>query len=105
MKEQPLELHYRYESGTINSVGIARLGAGLKFIFKEGMEKILAYEKSLTEQLLEGLSQTPGVTLYTAKDSAKQTAIISFTIEGYEPGEVGAILDQAFDIKARAGLP
>src|SRR4030042_1458918 len=37
LEEQPLELPYRYESGTINSVGIAGLGAGLKYIFSEGL--------------------------------------------------------------------
>lgn len=104
VQEQPLELPYRYESGTVNSVGIAGLGAGLKFIFKEGMEKILAHEKSLTEQLVDGLARIPGITIYGAKERARQAPIISFNFKGYEPGEVGAILDQAFDIKARTGL-
>ena len=39
-----------------------------------------------------------------AKDKSKQAPVISFNIQGYEPGEVGAILDQMFDIKVRAGL-
>jgi cysteine desulfurase family protein len=104
MEEQPLDLPYRYESGTVNSVGISALGAGLKYIFSEGLEKIRAHEQFLTARLIEGLLHIPGVTLYTAKDSTKQAPIISFTIEGYEPGEGGAILDQAFDIKVRSGL-
>jgi cysteine desulfurase family protein len=104
LEEQPLDLPYRYESGTVNSVGISGLGAGLKYIFSEGLEKIRAHEQFLTDRLIEGLSHIPRITLYTAKDSAKQAAIISFNIEGYEPGEVGAILDQAFDIKIRTGL-
>ena len=104
LEEQPFELPYRYESGTVNSVGISGLGAGLKYIFSEGLERIRAHEQFLTDSLIEGLSPVTGITLYTAKDSAKQAAIISFTIDGYEPGEVGAILDQAFDIKARSGL-
>ena len=104
LEEQPLDLPYRYESGTANSVGISGLGAGLKYIFSQGLERIRAHEQFLTDRLIAGLSHIPGVTLYTAKDSSKQAAIISFTIEGYEPGEVGAILDQAFDIKARPGL-
>ncbi len=103
-EEQPTTLPYKFESGTVNSVGIAGLGAGLKFIFKEGMERILAHEESLTEQLLEGLSQTPCVTVYGAGDGAEQAPIVSFTVDGVEPGEVGAILDQSFDIKARSGL-
>lgn len=104
LEEQPLDLPYRYESGTANSVGIAGLGAGLRYIFSEGLEKIRAHEQSLTDRLIEGLAHIKGVTLYTAIDGSKQVAIVSFTIEGYEPGEAGAILDQALDIKVRTGL-
>ena len=104
LEEQPTDLPYKFECGTINCVGIAGLGAGLKFIFKEGMRKILAHEQSLTARLLKGLSQIPRVTVYRVKDGARQAPIVSFTIDGSEPGGVGVILDQAFDIKVRTGL-
>jgi len=104
LEEQPVILPDRYESGTLNSVGISGLGAGLKYIFAEGLDRIRAHEQYLTERLIQGLLHIPGVTLYTAKDRAKQAPIVSLNIEGYEPGEVGVILDQAFDIKVRTGL-
>ncbi len=104
LEEQPLDLPYRYESGTVNSVGISGLGAGLKYIFSEGLERIRAHEQYLTDSLIEGLSDVPGMILYTAKNRSKQAPVFSVNIEGYEPGEVGAILDQAFDIKVRTGL-
>jgi len=104
LEEQPTVLPYRYESGTVNSVGISGLCAGLEYIFGQGLERIRTHEESLIKRLIEGLSAIPEVTLYTAKDSSKQAPVISFDIEGYEPGEVGAILDQAFDIKVRTGL-
>ena len=103
-EEQPVDLPYKHESGTVNSIGISGLGAGLKYIFKKGLERILAHEQSLMNKLIEGLSNMPGLMLYGPKDGSKQAPIISFNVEGYEPGEIGAILDQAFDIKARAGL-
>ena len=104
MEEQPDELPYRYESGTANSVGISGLGAGLKFIFNEGLDRICRHEQDLTDSLIRGLSLIPGVVVYAAKDRLRQAPVISFNIAGYEPGEVGAILDQAFDIKVRSGL-
>ncbi len=104
LEEQPTDLPYKYESGTVNSIGISGLGAGLKYIFKEGLDRIHAHEQYLTSKLIEGLSLIPKVTLYTAKDGVKQAPVVSFNIKGYEPGEVGAILDQAFDIKVRTGL-
>jgi len=103
-EEQPVVLPDRYESGTLNSVGISGLGAGVKYIFGEGLDKIRAYERSLTDRLIEGLSNIPGLTLYRAEDGSKQAPVISLNIEGYEPAEVGVILDQAFDIKVRTGL-
>ena len=104
LEEQPTDLPDKFESGTVNSAGIAGLGAGLKFIFKEGTEKILEHEQSLTDQLLEGLACISRVTVYKAKDNSRQAPVISFNLEDSTPGEVGTILDQAFDIKVRTGL-
>jgi len=104
LEEQPITLPYRYESGTMNSIGISGLGAGLKYIFSEGLERMRAHEQYLMDRLIEGLSNIPGLTLYTAKNGPKQAPVISFNLRGYEPGEVGAILDEAFDIKVRTGL-
>ena len=104
LEEQPLTLPHRYESGAVNSVGISGLGAGLKYIFSEGLESIRAHEQSLIDGLIGGLSDVPGVSIYTAKDRSQQAPVFSFNIKGYEPADLGAILDQAFDIKVRIGL-
>lgn len=103
-EEQPEVLPDKFESGTLNSVSISGLGAGVKFIFTEGIEKIYAHEKLLTNQLIEGLSKIPEVTIYAANDTSRQSPVFSITIGGLDPGDVGAILDQAFDIKVRTGL-
>lgn len=104
LEKQPFELPYRYESGTLNSIGICGLGAGLKYISTEGPDRIRAHEQHLTDRLIEGLLHIPGVSLYTLKDRYGLAPVISFNIERYEPGEVGAILDNVFDIKVRTGL-
>jgi selenocysteine lyase/cysteine desulfurase len=85
-------------------VGISGLGAGVKYILNEGMDKISNYELSLVHRLIEGLSNIPGFTLYGTERENVQAPVLSFNIKGYDPGEVGAILDQAFDIKVRTGL-
>jgi cysteine desulfurase family protein len=104
LEDQPSALPDRYESGTLNSIGIGGLGAGLEYIFTQGLDKIHAHEQRLTETLIQGLLHIPGVTLYVAKDRNKQVPVVSLNMEGYDPGEVGVILDQTFDIKARTGL-
>ena len=103
-EEQPEILPDKFESGTLNSAGIAGLGAGLKFIFDETLDKIIAHEKFLTDKLIAGLSDIPGVNLYLPKDLSQMVPVVSFNVKGYQPGEAGTILDQAFDIKVRAGL-
>ena len=103
-EEQPSLLPNRYESGTLNTVGIAGLAAGLKHIFQEGIEQILSHELGLLNRLIEGLSQVPKVTMYNPEDTSGQAPIASITIEGWDPGDVGAVLDQSFDIKVRSGL-
>jgi selenocysteine lyase/cysteine desulfurase len=101
---QPEILPDKYESGTLNSSGISGLAAGLRFILDEGFDNIRDHEFALTQALIAGLKTIPGVTIYHAVDEARQAPVVSFNIAGYEPGEVGVILDQAFDIKARSGL-
>jgi cysteine desulfurase family protein len=103
-EKQPEILPDKFETGTMNSVGIAALGAGIRYILEEGPERIRKQENYFIQSLIEGLSGTAGVTLYKSPDSLRQAPVISLNIEGYEPGEVGVILDQAFDIKVRAGL-
>lgn len=103
-EEQPLARPSRYESGTPNTVGIAGLGAGLKYVLAKGVEAIGRHELELAVRLLEGLAMNPKVTVFGPSAAAGRVGVVSFRIEGWSPGEVGAVLDQAFDIKVRTGL-
>jgi cysteine desulfurase family protein len=102
--EQPQTLPDKYESGTMNGSGISALGAGLQFIFSEGLDRIHDRELSLTRTLMDGLTALPRIRLYLTGDEARRVPVVSFNIDDYEPEEVAVILDQAFDIKARSGL-
>jgi len=103
-EEQPLDRPSRYESGTPNTVGIAGLGAGLKYVLAKGVEAIRRQEMELAVRLLEGLAANPKVTVFGPPGEAGRVGAVSFRIDGWSPGEVGAVLDQAFDIKVRTGL-
>ena len=101
---QPTAMPERYESGTPNTAGIAGLGAGVKFILEEGLERIRRHEQRLTAQLIEGLRGIKGVQLYGPLDERLQTAVVSFNLVGWEANEVSCRLDQEYDIATRAGL-
>lgn len=94
----------RYESGTLNTPGIAGLGAGIEFILQNGLEEIRAKERVLTERLLMGLEEIPGVIVYGPHHRIERAPVISFNIEGKEPTDVSFILDKIFDIASRPGL-
>jgi len=103
-EEQPEFLPDRYESGTPNTIGIAGLGAGIRFIRSVGIETIRKKEISLAVMLMTGLQSMPEVTLYGCDDATRQTAVVSFTILGMSPTDVAMILDEEFSIMSRPGL-
>ena len=72
MKMQPDMLPDKYESGTANSIGIAGLGAGVRWVQSIGVESIRAREAELNEQLLSGLQNIPGITVYGPKRSCRK---------------------------------
>ncbi len=94
----------KYESGTSNAVGLAGLGAGVRFVLESGVDQIRGHEMRLTQQLLEGLAPIKGVTVYGPKGSSLQTATVSFNIAGLEPSEVGLRMDEEYGVMCRPGL-
>ena len=103
-EEQPDFLPDKYESGTLNAVGLAGLSAGLAYVQDRGLDAIRAHEVALTRQLIEGLRAIPGVTLYGPGDPARQVAVVSFTLAGRRVSDVGFRLDEDFGVLCRPGL-
>ncbi|MDY0382543.1 MAG: aminotransferase class V-fold PLP-dependent enzyme, partial [Atribacterota bacterium] len=93
-----------YESGTQNIAGIAGLNAGVRYILERGVEEIREYEISLTEKLIQGLKEIPGVTVYGKNNSEEQAAVVSFNINDQSPSDIGLKLDEEYDIMCRVGL-
>ena len=103
-QEQPDFMPDKYESGTPNTVGIAGVGAGVRFILSQGVTQIRAKEEGLTRILTEGLNSIPGVILYGCGDARRQIAVVSFNIAGSSPSEVATELEEEFQIMCRPGL-
>lgn len=102
--EQPTILPDRYESGTQNGPGIAGLGAGVNYIQERGSTAIRAHEQQLTDLLLSGLSEIPGVIIYGPRNTRQQTAVVSINIKGMDCGELSLRLDHEYGIITRSGL-
>jgi cysteine desulfurase/selenocysteine lyase len=101
---QPDFLPDRYESGTLNIVGIAGLGAGVEFVMRKGVDSIREKERKLTQILIDGLLSIPKVSLYGDLNAENQIGVVSFNIQGLSSSEVSLYLEDRFDILCRAGL-
>ena len=103
-EQQPTFLPDKYESGTPNTVGLAGLGAGVRFVLSQGISELRETEKKLAQLLITGLSSIPGVTLYGSKDVQEQVAVISLNVSGVAPSEVAMVLEEEYQILCRPGL-
>jgi len=102
--DQPDLLPERYESGTLNTVGISGLAAGLKFVRNEGTEKIRQYEMNLTSRFLAGAKKVKGLKVYGPEELYERAPVVAFSLAGKNSGRVGILLDQEYNIACRAGL-
>ena len=101
---QPDFMPDKFESGTPNTIGLAGLGAGVRFVLAEGVEAIRCKEEYLTARFMEGIAALPGVTVYGPPDAASRTAVVSFNIAGVSPSQAALELDERFGILCRPGL-
>ena len=101
---QPDILPDKYESGTMNTPGIAGLGAAVKQILKEGQAKIFAHEKRLGKFFIEALSHLKTIKVYGPSELNKRTGIISINIGNKDSSEVANLLDERFIAVERPAL-
>jgi cysteine desulfurase family protein len=115
-EEQPGFFPDRYESGTLNVIGLAGLRAGVGYVMLRGPESIVQHDARLLQIFLEGLqkderfilygpcSSSGGVTSGSEAERFRQTGVLSLNIVGMSPSKVGEILDRRYDIQTRIGL-
>jgi len=89
----------RFEAGTPNIVGALGLHAAIDYVDAIGLPVIHAHESALVASARAALGAINSVRLYGPADSA---GIVSFSIEGVHPHDIGTILDEA-GVAIRAG--
>ena len=94
------ELPWKFEAGTPNISGAVGLGAALDYVEGLGREAIAAHEQRLLQHATRELERIPGIEIIgTAPHKA---AVLSFTMEGVHPHDLGTILD-AEGVAVRTG--
>jgi cysteine desulfurase/selenocysteine lyase len=85
-------LPYKFEAGTPNIAGGIGLGAAIDYIGALGIDAIEAHENDLLAYATARLTAIPG--LRVIGTAARKAAVLSFTLEGVHPHDVGTVLDR-----------
>lgn len=102
--EQPREMPDRLESGTLNSAGIAGLGAGVGYVGEVGLTTIRAHELELLGRMLEGIASIGGMTIFGPSEPDRRVGIVALTFKRLWPPDAALILDSRYGIASRPGL-
>jgi cysteine desulfurase/selenocysteine lyase len=85
------QLPWKFEAGTPHISGAIGLAAAIDYLENIGMARIAAYEHELLVYATERLSALPG--LRVIGTAANKAAVVSFTLDGIHPHDIGTILD------------
>lgn len=95
---------HRHEGGSPNVLGAIALAAACEALSDLPAGALEAHERALRERLERGLRALPGVRLLRIwSDSGEPTGVLSFTVEGADPGLVAAYLSAEHGVGVRDG--
>lgn len=97
---QPKETEEDFEAGTVASISILSLGAGIEFLNKN-LEKTLKKEQFLSKYLYNSLKKLDFLEIYSKETSQN---VISFNIKNVDSVMVTNLLNERFGIAVRGGL-
>lgn len=94
------DLPYKFEAGTPHIAGVIALGAAVDYVNGLDFEQAAQHEAALLDYANEQAADIKGLT--PVGTAAEKTSILSFTLEGVHPHDIGTILDDE-GIAIRAG--
>jgi cysteine desulfurase / selenocysteine lyase len=97
------DLPHKFEAGTSQIAEAIGLGAAVDWIQSLSIERIRLHETALIAETLRLLSaEVPGVTIHGPPEPEARGALVSFSLEGAHPHDIGEILGRE-GICVRAG--
>jgi cysteine desulfurase/selenocysteine lyase len=90
----------KFEAGTPNIAGGVGLGAAVDYLESLGMDHIAAYEADLLAAATDKLLAVDGLTIIGT--AARKAGVISFTLDGIHPHDIGTIIDH-YGVAIRTG--
>lgn len=92
----------KFEAGVPNMAQAVGLSAAIDYLNQIGMQNIAQHEQDLTSYLLKGIISISGVKVIGPVDMKDRGGVVSFTVDGVHPHDVGQVLDQ-YGIAVRTG--
>ena len=102
-KTHPVQMPTALEAGTLNTHGIAGLGAAVKYLQNEGIENIRLKEQQLMAAFYTGIKDIDGVTIYGDFSTTERCGIVTLNIKDYDSAAVSDVLAQQYGIATRPG--
>jgi cysteine desulfurase/selenocysteine lyase len=94
------ELPWKFEAGTPNMSGAVGLAAAMDYVEGLGIAAIAAHEERLLKLATSELARLPDIEIIGT--AAHKAAVLSFTMKGVHPHDLGTILD-AEGVAVRTG--
>jgi cysteine desulfurase/selenocysteine lyase len=91
---------HKFEAGTPNIADTIGLAAAADYLDRIGFERIMRHENELLTEATERLDALSGIRRWG--NAARKAAVLSFTVDGIHPHDVGTVLDLD-GIAVRAG--
>ena len=92
----------RFEAGVPNMAQAVGFAAAIDYLNELGMDNVAKHEQDLTAYALKKFLQLDKVEVIGPKNNIDRGSVISFTIEGIHPHDVGQVLDQ-YGVAVRTG--
>lgn len=84
-------LPFKFEAGTPHIAGAIGLAAAIGFVMEQDKDSLASHEAALTDYLVAGLQQVPGLRL--VGDPVQRAGAISFLLEDIHPQDAATLLD------------
>jgi selenocysteine lyase/cysteine desulfurase len=94
----------RYESGSLNAIGLVGLLEGVKWVQGRTVEELARLDHELVCTFIEGVSGVDGLSYFGPQGVRDRIGVFSVRLEGMTPVELSTVLEEKYGILTRAGL-
>jgi cysteine desulfurase/selenocysteine lyase len=96
------DVPHKFEAGTPNIADVIAFGTAIDYLDALGMEAVRAHERELLDYALDRMVDVPGITIYGPEDRSIRGGVVSFSLDGVHPHDIGQVLD-SHGVAIRAG--